>query len=177
MSDFALQNRLVNTIAELLELSGEHERSRFYQGVEVLQNSTTAAASRPPPGHILVRIEGIGQLARYYGREPSIGDPVGLLMLENQTPVVIQNFKTGLPEKGWPFDTNILTVDTDDPDADYDSVEDALDDAAGEQVLVSPETHSCGGKTLTGGSSLVGMDMMQTILSSAADDPIVTVNA
>lgn len=164
--DRDLMDRLVQVVSELSEQGGEAERSRFYTGLIVLANS--GSATPPPAGFVQVRFEGVGQLARYFGNEPAVNDYVDVLMVYDQTPIVLQNHTGGLHTPGWPFDTEIATVDTTDPDADYTTIALAIAAGGDNTILMSPETHVCQNQHLNAGENLRGMDLEASILQSTA---------
>jgi hypothetical protein len=166
--DRDLMDRLVQVVAELSEQGGEAERSRFYTGLIVLRNSGSATPT--PAGFVQVRFEGVGQLARYFGNEPAVGDYVDVLMVYEQTPIIIQSHTGGLTGPGWPFHTEVATVDTTDPDADYTTIALAIAGGGKNTIVMSPETHVCHAQTLNAGENLRGMDLEASVLQSTTNN-------
>lgn len=161
--DADLLTRLGRTLQELITVGGDAERSRAYLGVEVLAN--TGSATPPPAGFVQARIDGVAILCRYYGNEPAVGQFVDALSIQNSNPIVFQNHTTGLVGAGWPFDTEVVSVDSADPDADYDNVAAAIAAlVAGNVIVQSPEQFTCDDETLIADTDLIGWDKLRSIL-------------
>ncbi len=86
----ALVDKLEGLIGEIVDTGGQRERTRAYFGIEVLANSGSAAPT-PPANFVRVRLEGVAQLAHYFGSEPSVADIVDVLMIAETTPVIFLN--------------------------------------------------------------------------------------
>lgn len=89
----ALVEKLEDLIGEIVSAGGQKERTRAYFGVPVLANPTSGPAPNPPAGYVRVRLEGMAQLARFFGAEPDIVAPdmVDVLMIAETTPLIFQN--------------------------------------------------------------------------------------
>ncbi len=86
----ALVDKLEGLIGEIVDTGGQRERTRAYFGIEVLANSGSVAPT-PPANFVRVRLEGVAQLAHYFGSEPSVADIVDVLMIAETTPVIFLN--------------------------------------------------------------------------------------
>lgn len=77
----------------------------------------------------------------------------------------------------WPYSV-ILSVATDDPDADYDNIADAIAAAAATRVIVmSPETFTCDAQTLPNDADLIGWDKQRSILGTVAQNTTLTIGS
>jgi hypothetical protein len=166
-----MTERLAQALFGLLTLGGETERSRAYTGAEVLANS--GSGTPPPAGFVQVRMEGVGQLARYYGSEPSVADIVDLIMIEGGEPVVLQNRASGIGG-GWPYD-DIITVSATNFHADYTSPQLAVAGAvAGQTVLSEPSTFT-GAATMVADVALFGIDRDGLVITQSTVQTTITV--
>lgn len=123
-------------------------------------------------GHT-IQDEGIGLPQRTYlnftGAGVTVTDDAG----NDQTDVTISG---GAGGASWPFDTNVITVDTTDADADYDNLSDAISAASsGDLILLSPETHTCNGLTLSDGVHLAGHGIGATIIQTSSSTICITI--
>ena len=71
---------------------------------------------------------------------------------------------------GWPFDTNMTSVDPSDPNADYNSLEDALDNVASGTIMAASGTYNVNNKTLALGVNFVCKDEDGVIIQSTTND-------
>lgn len=78
---------------------------------------------------------------------------------------------------GWPF-ANVITVSQTDPDADYATIQDAIDAASdGAAILIDPGTYT-ENLTLSKAVTLIGLDPLTTIItSSTSDNPTIDITA
>lgn len=158
-----MTERLAQALFELLTLGGETERSRAYTGVEVLANS--GSGTPPPAGFVQIRMEGVGQLARYYGSEPAVNDIVDLIMIEGGEPVVLQNRTSGLGG-GWPYD-DIITVSATNVHADYTTPQAAVAGAAANQTVLSEPGTFTGAATMVADVGLFGIERTNLVITQS----------
>jgi hypothetical protein len=89
-------------------------------------------------------------------------------------------FLNGSPgsDRDWPYDTEILSVDSTDVDADYATFTAAnAAAAAGNLILISPESFTCDDETLPNDVDLFGWDKTRSVLTTVAQNTALTIGS
>lgn len=133
---------LVSIFGELAALSGGLERTSIFPNLTVVD----AAPANLPAQYIIIEDnEGFYIPAlKVPGVTYAVNDTVNVLFIKGTEPIAFQqgSESPGGGATGWPF-TNILTVSSTDPDADYPDIDSAIAGAAaGSIVLLDAETYS-----------------------------------